>query len=67
VPPPPISSASTWYHASGSALITRSAGFSVWPKKNQCHQARAKFASQRSSRSTIGTPSMITAPATDRG
>ena len=37
------------YQASGSAEITRSAGLSVWPRKNQCHQLAAKRASQRSS------------------
>ena len=37
-----------------------SAGFAVWAKKNQCHQLAAKRASQRSSASTIGTPSITT-------
>jgi len=44
------------YHATGSALMTRS-GTSGCAKKNQCHHAVAKRASPRSSASAIGTPS----------
>ena len=54
---PIAAGAGVWYHASGSALITRSAGLSVWPRNHQCHQARAKTASVRSRCSMTGRPS----------
>ena len=41
-----------------------SAGLAVCAKKNQCHQLEAKRASQRSSASTIGTPSITTSRVT---
>jgi hypothetical protein len=63
----PICSGVAVYHASGSAEITRSAGLAVWPRKNQCHHARAKPASQRSSASAIGTASMTTSRSTAPG
>ena len=40
-----------WYQVSGSAQITRSAGFAVWAKNHQCHHIAANRASQRSSAS----------------
>ena len=57
---------SSW-QASGSAAITRSAGFSSWPKKNQCHQLAAKRASQRASASPMGTASSTARRSTDAG
>ena len=47
--------------------MMRSAGFSVCAKKNQCHQARAKRASQRSTCSITGTPSISTSRSTAPG
>ncbi len=57
----------TEYQVSGSALITRSAGFSRWPRKNQCHHAAANSASHRSSASTIGVPSSTASRVTRSG
>ena len=37
--------------------MNHSAGFSVWPKKNQCHQASAKRASARARCSPVGMQS----------
>jgi hypothetical protein len=42
------------YQASGSALMNRSAGFSVWAKKNESYQRAANVASHRASASPIG-------------
>ena len=55
------------YHASGSREIHSSAGFSVCPKKNQCHQLEANRASHRARCSAIGTQSMTTSCNTERG
>ena len=55
------------YQASGSAQITRSAGLSVCPRKNQCHQRAANRASQRSSASAIGTASITASALTALG
>ena len=51
-------SADAVYQASGSALMNGSAGFSVWPRKNQWYQLAANVASQRASASPIGIPSI---------
>ena len=55
------------YQASGSALMNRSAGLSVWPKKNQWNQRAANLASQRARASAMGIPSIRHSRRTDPG
>jgi hypothetical protein len=57
-PPGPMCSAVAVCHASGSALMNRSAGRSVWPKKNQWYQLAVNLASHRASASPMGMASI---------
>jgi hypothetical protein len=47
--------------------MNRSAGLSVWPKKNQWNQLAANLASQRSRASAMGIPSIRHSRRTEPG